>query len=421
MAFIEVSGGSRLYGEVAVQGSKNQALPMLAACVLCKETVKIQGCPKIRDVYSMAELLKSIGCEVYWEENDIIVNSGNISSYRIEQQYVREIRSSINFLGAVLGRLGRIIISYPGGCSIGSRPIDLHLKALEAMNVTIEESENALCCRTEELTGAFVEFGKISVGATENIILAAVLANGTTVISNAAREPEITGLCEFLNALGADITGEGTEIITIRGVKELHGTSYPVMPDRIVAGTYMAAAAAAGGEVFLRMNCVGQLDKVISVLRETEAEVKIEENGILVKSAGHLKAVDFIKTEPWPGFPTDMQSQMMAVLSVSGGTSIIIENIFENRFCTADELRKMGADITVIQRAAVINGVTRLTGLNVTAPDLRGGAALVIAGILARGTTYIHQVEYIMRGYESICGDLASLGARIRLVDEKGG
>lgn len=420
MAFIEVYGGSKLFGECKIQGSKNAVLPMLAACILCDETVRINNCPKIQDVYAMLWLLKSIGCNVAWEGHDVIVEAKEIVSDMVEEQCVRTMRSSIILLGSMLGRKGSITISYPGGCLIGARPFDIHLHALRQMNVEVVEKDQMIRCKTEELTGALTEFYYPSVGATENIILAAVTAKGETTIHNAAKEPEIIELCRFLRSMGAQITGEGTGQITILGVKKLHGTTFTVVSDRIVAGTFITAAAGCGGEVFLHMDCADQLEAVISVIRDMEADISVQENGVLIRSGGHLKQVDLIKTDPYPGFPTDMQSQVMAVLSVAGGTSIIIENIFEGRYKTADELKKMGADITVEGRAAVINGVTRLTGTNVKACDLRGGAALIIAGLLAKGATYVHQIGFVERGYEDICGNLKMLGAKIKLVNDEG-
>lgn len=413
MAVIEVNGGRELFGRLKIQGSKNAVLPMLAACVLTREPVRITGCPRIQDVHSMEELLRGIGCQVRWEDNSILIEADKAQLSEIEEPCVKGMRSSVTLLGPLLGRLGEVRISYPGGCSIGKRPIDLHVKALRQMNVEIEEEERGITCKTKELRGALIELSFPSVGATENIILAAVLAKGKTTIKQAAREPEIICLCRFLKKMGADITGEGSDTICIYGVKELHGTDFTVISDRIAAGTYMAAVAGTGGEVFLEMDCMDQLKPTTSLLREAGADITETKEGAWIRSQGNLIALDYIKTKPYPGFPTDLQSPFMALLSVAVGISVIVEEIFEERFNTAAELMKMGADITIVKRAAVILGVKKLRGCDVEAHDLRGGAALVMAGLMAEDVTCIHKIDYIQRGYEDICRDFRQLGAVI--------
>lgn len=415
MAVLKIEGGKRLCGEVEVQGSKNAILPMLAACILCKDFVRISRCPKISDVYSMIHLLESLGCDVAWEDNAVVIDARLVQSARLVEQHARVMRSSIILVGAMLGREGKVEISYPGGCSIGARPINLHLNAFRKMNVTIEESEENILCTTSGLKGEEIYLDFPSVGATENIILAAVLAKGVTTIRNAAKEPEIIELCRFLRKMGASIIGDGTDVILIKGVSSLHGVDYQVMCDRIVLGTYIAAVAGAGGEADIKVNCVSQLDEVCKVYSQMGVTIHPTDAGLYVESSGKLNKVDLIRTRPYPGFPTDMQSQTMAVLTKAKGTSIIIENLFEGRYKTVDELKKMGASITVEGRAAIIKGVDALTGANVKATDLRGGAALLIAGCMAQGCTTITDIQYIERGYENIVECYKKLDVNISL------
>lgn len=415
MAVLRIEGRNRLYGEVKVQGSKNAILPMLAACILCKGFVQISNCPKISDVFSMLHLLESLGCTVKWEGDSVVIDTKEIQSTRILEQQARVMRSSIILVGAMLGREGKVEISYPGGCSIGARPINLHLDAFRKMGVEVKESEENILCQCSKLHGEEIELDFPSVGATENIILAAVLAKGITTIHNAAKEPEIMELCRFLRKMGACIVGDGTDEIIIKGVTELHGVDYQVMCDRIVLGTYIAAIAGAGGEADIHVNCLSQIEEVWKVYEQMGVIVNPTEKGITVKSSGELKKIDLIRTRPYPGFPTDMQSQTMAVLTKAKGTSIIIENLFEGRYKTAGELCKMGADIQVDGRAAIIHGVNALTGANVEAQDLRGGAALLIAGFMAEGTTTISGVHYMERGYEDIVSCYRSLHANITM------
>lgn len=413
MALFQVEGGAKLSGEITVQGSKNAVLPMLAASVLCKESIRIENCPKISDVLGMISLLEGIGCDIHWEDKAIVINPAVINSVRIMESHARVMRSSIILAGSMLGREKNVLISYPGGCSIGARPINLHLNAFRKMNVEVEEKEEWITLKTSQLTGCEHVLDFPSVGATENIILAGVLAEGVTVIYNAAKEPEIKELCHFLCSMGAEIAGAGTEKIVIRGVKKLHGTTYQAPSDRIVFGTYLAAVTGTGGEIHIDGACAGDLGEVFDIYQKMGVLLVNTETGVYVKASGKVKKVDLIRTRPYPGFPTDMQSQTMAVLTKAKGTSIIIENLFEGRFKTVPELKKMGAGIYVDGRAAVIHGVNTLHGASVSASDLRGGAALIIAGLMAEGMTTVSNIQYIERGYEDIAGTMQKLGAHI--------
>lgn len=419
VSYIEVVGGSGLFGEVNIQGSKNAILPILAASVLHEGITKLNNCPKIEDVFNMIKILKEIGCVVTWEGHSIIIDATKIESTDVSEEYVREMRCSIILLGALLSREKKVTISYPGGCCIGSRPIDYHLKGLKKLGAKITETNGIICCSATEIIGNDVSFDFPSVGATENIILAAIFSKGTTSIIGAAKEPEIVELCHYLNSLGADISGAGTDRIVINGVTSLHDTEYDIAADRIVAGTYMAAVAGVGGEVTLKGIDYTHLYSVISVMEECGCEIDCQKNSIKIKSNRRPKEIDVIKTYPFPGFPTDMQSQMMSVLSIASGTSIIVENIFEARFNSVNELIKMGANILVEGKVAVIKGVDCLYGAEVLSYDLRGGAALVVAGLMAKGITRINTSGFIERGYEDICGDFKALGANIRLIPDK--
>ena len=415
MAVLKIKGGRKLYGEVVVQGSKNAVLPILASSILCRDIVKIKRCPKISDVYAMLDLLCEIGCKVHWEDDSVIIDSRVLKSNQITHKQARVMRSSIILVGSMLGREKSVEVSYPGGCSIGARPINLHLDAFRKMNVEITENNDNLCCQTTKLMGAEIDLDFPSVGATENVILAAVLACGTTIIRNAAKEPEITELCEFLRKMGANICGDGTDVIVIEGVECLHGCEFRVVCDRIVLGTYIAAVAGVGGEAFLVADCINQLDEVFELFRAMGVIIQKTDDGIYVLSSGELKAVDWIRTSPYPGFPTDMQSQVMAVLTKANGVSRIYESVFEGRYRTAEELSKMGADIRVEDRMAAIRGVGTLRGANVEAQDLRGGASLVIAGLMAEGVTTIGNIQYIERGYTNIADCYQKLNANISL------
>ncbi len=416
MAFIEINGGKQLNGEVNIQGSKNAVLPILAATVLVNGITKLNNCPKILDVFHMIKILEAIGCTVYWVNSSLIIDTTKLNTSTVPGEYVKMMRSSVILMGALLGRTHSVTITYPGGCTIGARPIDFHLSAFQHMNISLEEEDGLIKCTTAGITGNDISLKFPSVGATENIILAAVLADGKTSITNAAKEPEITELCKFLNAAGARITGAGTDRVEIMGVDYLHPIEYTACSDRIVAGTYLAAVAGTGGEAVLTGIGEGHLKAVVKVLREMGCSIVCGEDYIIIASSGRLKPIPFIRTMPYPGFPTDMQSQIMSVLMTAAGTSKIVEEIFEGRYQNVKEQIKFGADIRIEGREAVIHGVPLLTGCEVFASELRGGAALIIAGLMAEGKTTLYNPYFIHRGYEDICRDLKQLGADIRLV-----
>lgn len=423
MSSIEVIGGKQLKGELKIQGSKNAALPVIAATVLNKGISILRNCPKILDVYHMIKILEELGCKTAWDGNILIVDSGTLSSCTVSEDSVRKMRSSILFLGALIGRCHEVTIAYPGGCSIGKRPIDYHLNAIRRMNVTEEflgEDESIIHCRTNEIIGndIFLEFP--SVGATQNVILTAVLSKGVTRIYNAAREPEVTELCNYLIEAGARICGKGSAYIEIEGVKKLRKVDFTLSSDRIAAGTYMTVIAATGGDVVLTDVPIRHIDSTIRVLRKIGCQIEAEDRVCRISMKKRPQPVELLKTQPYPGFPTDMQSQMMSVLCLAEGKSTILEEIFESRYQNVPELRKMGAIIELESKdnKAIINGVKHLHGSIVDAHDLRGGAALVIAGLAAEGTTIIREATSIERGYEDICRDLSLIGARIRYCSE---
>lgn len=417
MGMFSVIGGKSLEGELTVQGSKNAVLPILAATILNKGKSYLHNCPKILDVFNMLNILKAIGCKIIWQDDVLVIDSTVISTDKIPENYVQTMRSSIIMLGSVLGRLKSVTISFPGGCSIGVRPIDLHIKALKQMNINIYDTGGFLKCTTNEVKGSTIHLDYPSVGATENIMLAAVLSTGVTKIYNAAKEPEIIELGMFLNVMGAKIAGAGTDCIIIEGVNNLHDVEYHIMADRIVAGTFLAAAAIAGGEINLKNVNIKYVDAICSKIQEMGCFIKNNNGDIFIKSDGNLKAIDFIRTQPYPGFPTDMQAQIMACLSIAKGTSVISETIFESRFKHVSELIKMGADIITEGRLAIIKGVNKLNGCEVYAEDLRGGAALIIAALAAEGNTIIYNPIHILRGYEELDKKLKHLGVNICYID----
>lgn len=409
-----ISGGRPLSGQLHVHGSKNAALPIIAASLLHHGVTVIRGCPDILDVRYMIEILRSIGCEVLYEGDVLQIDASEICLENISRECVGKMRSSILLLGAALGRCRHMILDYPGGCTIGARPVDIHLKALEQMGVHIEEREGAIHCETEGLSGARIVLPYPSVGATENLMMAGAMAEGITWIQNAAKEPEVSDLAGFLSAMGVSIYGAGTDRIGILGKCSLHDTEYKVMTDRIVAGTYLLAAAGTGGEIELLDVAEQHIHCLLHLCEAMGCEIRMTEKGICIKSVRRLFAIEDIHTQPFPGFPTDMQSQLMAVLATARGESVIYEHIFENRFRTAGELQKMGADIQIKNNRAVIRGVRKLKGCHVSARDLRGGAALVIAGLMAEGDTIVENSIFVERGYQDICKDLTQLGAEIR-------
>lgn len=412
-----INGGNKLVGEVSVSGAKNAVLPILAATVIGENKSTILNIPNLRDVEIMESILLNLGCSVKRTGNIMEVESKPLNKVIVPEELVREMRSSIILMGAMLSRTGEVVIGYPGGCEIGPRPIDLHLKALREMGAVIEESHGLLYCKTDGLKGCDIQLDYPSVGATENIILAAVKAKGTTVIRNAAREPEIVDLQNYLNKAGAKISGAGTSVITIEGVKKLKDVTHTIIPDRIVAGTFMVASTITGGDIILNNIIVEHLLGTIAKLKEAGAIIYTNGNTLKILGPRKINSIEMIQTLPYPGFPTDMQAQMMALLSIANGTSIICETVFENRFKHGEELIRMGANIKIFGRVAVINGVKELTGAKVSAKDLRGGAALTLAGLVAKGTTEVHNIYHIERGYEDFHIILKNLGADIVKVN----
>ena len=414
MDSIHIQGGVALQGKVRIQGSKNAALPILAATLLTKETSRIYNCPRIADVHKMVSLLKSLGCQVKWMEDGIRINAAGVFCGEMPGEAITGMRSSLCLLGAMLGRCGKVVMEYPGGCVIGERPIDLHISALQRMGVTFVEEAGRLHAFTDRLHGAEITLPFPSVGATENILLAAVTAEGDTVLTGAAMEPEIVALCEYLECCGAEIDGIGTSVLIIRGGRKLYGGDYHVPSDRIVAGTYLLGCIGAGGSVLLENAPWEQMEAVIKVAEQMGAQCTRIREGIYVQAPKRPQGVKHLETAPYPGFPTDLQSVALAVLAKAEGESVIEENIFENRFRVVLPLIEMGADVTLEgTRKACVKGVEELHGASVEAKELRGGAALVMAGLMADGETVINGCSYIYRGYENICKDLRELGARI--------
>ena len=414
MYHISLEGGRPLVGEVRVQGAKNSVLPILAASVMSGGVCRIGRCPRLSDVDTTIEILRHLGCTVRWEGDALEVDASTVSAWDIPDTLMRRMRSSVIFLGAILSRCGRAEISYPGGCELGPRPIDLHLSALRTLGGSVEEQGGSIRCCAEGMRGAEIVLSLPSVGATENAILAACGAEGTTTISNAAREPEICDLQAFLRACGASVRGAGTSTIVVEGGKKLHGCSHDIIADRIVAATYLAAAAGSGGDICLRGVERQHLATVTTVLQQAGCRISGSGDTLRLQSDGHLRSVSPVRTSPYPGFPTDAQAVVMASLLRSGGTTVFVENMFENRYRHVPELRRLGADVRCEGRVAVVCGVETLRGARVCATDLRGGAALVVAGLQAQGVTTVSAVEHICRGYEDIIGDLTALGAAIR-------
>lgn len=410
-----IEGGRKISGEIRVHGAKNAVLPILAAALLSQGVCLIHNCPALSDVYASCRILRSLGCKCRRDGDTLEIDSGSISDCEISEQLMREMRSSIVFLGAILGRLRRCRLSFPGGCELGPRPIDIHLAGLKKLGAKIYEDHGVLDCTLPgSACGADMTLTLPSVGATENIMLAAVTCPGETVIRNAAKEPEISDLAGFLNACGADISGCGSSTVVIRGVERLHGAEYTVMPDRIVAATYMGAAAITGGELMLRGVRPEDMYSTVSVYEQMGCGVYPYADRIYISAKKQLQAIKTVRTMPYPGFPTDCQPIVMAVLCKARGTSVIVENIFENRFRAAPELRRLGADIKAEGKVAVIEGRDKLSGAATVATDLRAGAALVIGGLAAEGTTTVSNIHYIDRGYESVETALRGLGANIR-------
>lgn len=407
-----IEGGKRLEGKVKISGSKNAALPIIAATVLNAGKTTLYNVPDIQDVQTMFEIIRDIGGKVNKKRNKIIIDTSEIHTYEIPDNLMRQMRSSVILAGALIGKYHQARFSCPGGCDIGSRPIDLHLKGFEKLGVNIKEEHGEIVCDAEKIVGTQINLDFPSVGATENIVLASCLGDGTTVITNAAREPEIEDMIKYLNKMGAKIKGAGTDRIEITGVKKLSEISYNIMPDRIEAGTYLVAGAITGGKVKITNVYPEHIEPILNKLEEANCKLTIGKNTIEIEAPKRVKAVD-IKTMPYPGFPTDMQSIFGALLSTAKGTSIITENIFESRYKYAHELNRMGAKINIEGRTAIIKGTKRIQGANVVANDLRGGAAIILEALAAKGVTQIDNIHYILRGYEKIEEKLRSLGAKI--------
>ncbi len=408
-----IEGGRSLEGSVEVHGAKNAALPLLAGTVLSAGDCVFDGVPQLVDVAVMLEILEQLGAQVRREGGTLTIAGGNVDRGEVSEGLVRRMRSSIFLMGPLLARLGRVVLSYPGGCAIGPRPIDLHLAGLAAMGARIHEDHGYIHARADRLVGAAIHLDFPSVGATENLMMAASLAHGTTWIRNAAREPELVDLANFLNAMGARVQGAGSDCVRVEGVRELGGVRHRPIPDRIEAGTLMAAAAITGGEVCLYRVRPEHLTAVTSKLREAGAAVEEAGDGLRLRGPDRPRATN-LRTLPYPGFPTDLQPQMVALLSLAEGTSLVTENIFENRFGHVEELRRMGAQLATEGRGLTVQGVERLSGARVVATDLRSGAALVLAGLAAQGRTVVEGVDHVDRGYQALEETLARLGARIR-------
>ena len=415
MSKIVIEGGKNLNGEVKIGGAKNSILPILAATLLIDGTTTIHNCPNLSDVDVALKILSSLGCNFKKENDSITINCQRVNGVEIPHSLMREMRSSIVFLGAILARTGKAVLSSPGGCELGPRPVDLHIKNLREMGAVIEENGGCLNCTVNDgFRGKEIFLSFASVGATENLMIAATLAKGKTIIHNVAREPEIIDLAEFLNSAGAQILGAGSNTLEISGVKKLHDTTHKIIPDRIIAATYMAAVGICGGEAVLNNVIPSHLTGVIDVMKQTGAEIYIKENALKITSKRRPKRISSLHTQIYPGFPTDAGPPILAMLCKAKGTSVFVENIFQNRYNYIDELKRLGANIKTEGRVAIIEGGARLSGAPVEATDLRGGAALVVAGLGAYGITTVDKICYIKRGYSNIVDDLKNLDANIK-------
>ena len=414
-----IRGGKPLKGEVTIGGAKNAALGILAAAIMADETVTIENMPNVRDTNVLLQAIQGIGATVdRISDNEVKINGSTIGSVNIDYEFIRKIRASYYLLGALLGKYKQAQVALPGGCAIGSRPIDQHIKGFEALGATVTIDHGVISAKADRLVGSHIYLDVVSVGATINIMMAASMAEGKTIIENAAKEPHIVDVANFLNSMGAQIKGAGTDIIRIHGVEKLGRAVYSIIPDQIEAGTFMMAAAATKGDVLVKNVIPKHLEAITAKLVEIGAVVEEYDDAVRVKADHRLNGTQ-IKTLPYPGFPTDMQPQTAMLLALSNGTSMVIESIFENRFKYVDELARMGANIKVEGNVAMIEGVERLSGTEVSAPDLRAGAALVVAGLTAEGVTVVDQIHYIQRGYENFEGKLQALGANIELIDSK--
>ncbi|KNF07592.1 UDP-N-acetylglucosamine 1-carboxyvinyltransferase 2 [Gottschalkia purinilytica] len=413
-----IEGGIKLNGEVEISGFKNAALPMIPATLLAGDKCVIENLPLINDVYCLTEIMKEIGSDIDIKDNGTMtIDTSNIKECKAPYELSNKIRASYYLLGAGLGRFKEVEISYPGGCNIGTRPIDQHIKGFEALGAKVEVDHGVIRCKAEKLVGASIYLDVISVGATINIMFAATMAEGTTIIENAAKEPHIVDVANLLNAMGANIRGAGTDVIKIVGVEKLHGCTHSVIPDQIEAGTYMIAAACTEGDILVKNVIPKHLESITAKLKEMGVDVIENGDSIRVIGNSDLKGIN-VKTLPYPGFPTDLQQPMTVLLTKAKGTSIVTESVFEGRFKYIDELKRMGANIKVDGRVAVIEGVGNLSGAQVKATDLRAGAALVVAGLMSKGITEIEEPYHIYRGYEGLESKLISLGAKIRRIKE---
>ncbi|MBQ9120577.1 MAG: UDP-N-acetylglucosamine 1-carboxyvinyltransferase [Lachnospiraceae bacterium] len=412
-----IKGGKALAGEVSIGGAKNAALGILAAAVMTDETVTIENLPDVRDINVLLQTIEEIGARVERSDRHTVkITGGTIHSVVVDNDLIRKIRGSYYLLGALLGKYKNAQVTFPGGCNIGSRPIDLHIKGFEALGASVKIQHGMIQAEAEKLTGAHIYLDMASVGATINIMMAAALAEGQTIIENAAKEPHVVDVANFLNSMGAEIKGAGTDVIRIKGVMKLHASTYSIIPDQIEAGTFMVAAAATKGDVTIRNVIPKHLEAITAKLAEIGVEVEEYDDAVRVvanKRLGHTQ----IKTLPYPGFPTDMQPQLTTLLAICDGTSIVTESMFENRFKYVDELARMGTSIKVEGNTAIVDGVKELTGARVSAPDLRAGAALVIAGLVAEGYTVVEQVEFIERGYECFEQKMREIGASMEKID----
>ncbi len=414
-----IKGGNPLVGEVDISGAKNAALGILAAALMTDDTVLIENLPDVRDINVLLSAMSEIGVKVERiTRHAVLMNGSNIGDVSVDYEYIKKIRASYYLLGALLGKYKKAEVPLPGGCNIGSRPIDLHLKGFKALGAKVSIRNGSICAEAEHLTGSHIYLDTVSVGATINIMMAASMAEGRTIIENCAREPHVVDVANFLNSMGANIKGAGTDVIRIRGVEKLHATEYSIIPDQIEAGTFMFAAAATKGDVMVKNVIPKHLEATSAKLMEIGCEVEEFDNAVRVVASKRLTNTN-VKTLPYPGYPTDMQPQIGVALSLAAGTSIVTESIFENRFKYMDELARMGAVAKVEGNTAIITGVEKLTGARVSAPDLRAGAALVIAGLAAEGITIVDDIVYIQRGYENFDEKLRSLGAEIEKINSE--
>lgn len=412
-----IDGGKPLYGEIGVQTAKNAALPIIAACILTDEPIIIEKCPRLKDIDAMLDIMRHLGCTAQFDGDNLTVCCKDIALNVINSDLTGKLRSSIFILGSILSRCRRAYISHPGGCEIGLRPIDLHISGLKGLSVKIVDDCGVICCDGTDMKSGVINLDFASVGATENLMMAGALLDGETVIVNAAREPEIVDLAEFINAMGGDVRGAGGSVISIRGVKKLHGCAYTPMPDRICAGTVLAAVNATGGSVTVKNVVPDHIFGITERLKKAGARLSVRGNAVRITADARPRPIHKLETNVYPAFPTDMQPQFCAMLARASGSSVIVENLFENRFGYTSELVKMGASITVKDRIAVVNGVPSLHGATLKACDLRGGAALVIAAFAAEGRSVVYGVEHIDRGYECIERTFAELGGAIHRAE----